>query len=82
MKKLLFGIPIVLFILIVYADFFEKHPMFIYIGAVISFVSLTTGFYMEYKNNQDTFRKKYLHRIVMGAFFIVTTWSVALYNIL
>lgn len=80
MKKILFSIPIVLFILIVYVNFFEKYPMFIYIGAVVSFVSLTTGFYMEYKNNQETFREKYLYRILMGAFFITATWSVSLYE--
>lgn len=80
MKKILFGIPIALFILIVYADFFEKHPVFIYIGAVVSFISLTTGFYMEYKNSRETFREKYLHRILMGTFFIITTWSVCFYE--
>lgn len=81
MRKILFSIPIILFFLIVvYTDFFEKNPEFIYTCVAVSFISAITGFYMEYKNNQETFREKYLYRILIGAFFIIATWSVSLYE--
>lgn len=81
MKKILFGIPVVVFILIVYGSFFEKYPVILYIGVVVSLLSLTAGFYMEYKNNKETFKEKYLPRIVMLAFFLIITWSVGFYKI-
>ena len=81
MKKILFGIPLILcFMVLLHGSFFDKYPVILYISAVVSFISITAGTYLEYKKNKETFREKYLVRIIMAGFFIVITWSVALYQ--
>lgn len=82
MKKILFGIPVILFFMsLLYRNFFEEYSAILYTGVIVSFISLTAWFYLEYKKNKETFKEKYLVRIIMAGFFIVITWSVTLYQV-
>lgn len=81
MREILFGIPVVLFfIMLLQRNLLEEYPAILYTSTVVSLISLSSGFYMEYKRNKRFLKQKHVIRLIIAGLFIVFTWGFTLYQ--